>query len=124
MKHASITLTAACALIGGCTVGPAANGVSDQNKLLIFHNNSGPMCLEALEWLDLMISQHPELIVEEHLVFNSVDLDLLEQLESQFDQSQGVSTTFGFLPIVFFRGQAFSGFNDEVQEALVTLIGD
>jgi hypothetical protein len=50
-------------------------------------------------------------------------LTLLGQLKAQYEQSQGVSTSFGYLPVIFFRSQTFSGFNDEVEQALTGLIG-
>ena len=109
-------------LLGGCA--PAAPGpvAPEAQKLLIFHNNSGPMCLEALDWLATMRSQHPGLVIEEHLTFEPGEMDLLNQMKAGFGGSQGVSPVFGFLPIVFFRGQAFSGFNDDIRDALAALI--
>lgn len=93
-----------------------------ENTLVIFHNGTGAMCLEALDWLAAMQSEYPDLVVEEHLTTDLAGLALLGQLKSHYEQSQGVSTTFGYLPLIFFRGQAFSGFNDEVKNALAGLI--
>jgi hypothetical protein len=90
--------------------------------LVIFHNNSGPMCLAALDWLDSMEPEHPALVVEEHLTYEAGETELLTQLEAQFQTSQGVSTSFTYLPIVFFEEQAFSGFNDGVAEMLEELL--
>ena len=95
---------------------------SDPNALLIFHNGTGPMCIEALEWLATMQTERPGLVVEEHLTTDVAGLALLGQLTLQYGQSQGVSTTFGYLPIIFFKGQAFSGFNDKIQQSLAGLI--
>jgi len=110
------------ALAVGCSPGPYDDYVIDENTLVIFHNGSGPMCLEAVEWLGTMQAEHSGLVVEEHLTTNPANVALLAELKSRYGQSQGVSTTFGYLPIIFFHGQAFSGFNDEVQEALGALI--
>lgn len=106
--------------VAGCT----GNSVElpSEDTLVIFHNGSGPMCLEALDWLGAMQSQHPDLVVEEHLTTDPANLLLLAQMKPLYSGSQGVSTTFGYLPIIFFKGQAFSGFNDEVQNALTALI--
>ena len=109
-------------MIVGCLPGPVAETTTDQDRLLIFHNNSGPMCLEALAWLASQESAHPELVVEEHLIFDPADLALLEQMKSQFAQSEGLSASFGYLPIIFFGNRAFLGFNDEVQAALAGLL--
>lgn len=106
--------------ISGCPGG--AVELPSEDTLVIFHNGGGPMCMEALDWLAAMQSQHPDLVVEEHLTTNPANLPLLAQMKALYGPSQGVSTTFGYLPIVFSSGQAFSGFNDEVQNALAALI--
>lgn len=105
---------------GGC----AGNAVAppSENTVVIFHNGTGPMCIAALAWLDTMRSEHTDLAIEERLTTDLDDLALLGQLTLQYGQSQGVSTTFGYLPIIFFKGQAFSGFNDEIQQSLEGLI--
>ena len=109
------------ALASGCT--PVSPGdLPGEDTLAIFHNGSGPMCLEALAWLETMQAEHPDLVVEEYLTTNVANLATLSELKSQYGQSQGLSTTFGYLPIIFFAGQAFSGFNEDVQTALGALI--
>jgi len=97
-------------------------GEGEWDTLLIFHNNSGPMCLAALDWLDSMKPEHPGLVVEEHLTYEAGERELLAQRTAEFQTSRGVSTSFEYLPIVFFEGQAFSGFNDEIAEALQELM--
>lgn len=106
---------------GGCA--PVCPGdLPGEDTLVIFHNGSGPMCLEALAWLAAERAEHPDLVVREYLTTDTVNRAILNDLKSRYDQSQGVSTTFQYLPIIFFRGQAFSGFNDEVKQALGALI--
>ena len=109
-------------MMAGCAPG-SGDILPDQDTLMIFHNGTGPMCIEALAWLNTMQTEYPDLVVEEHLITNLANRALLEQLKTLHGQSQGVSTTFGFLPIVFFQGQAFSGLNDEVKQSLAELIG-
>ncbi|HUU83961.1 MAG TPA: hypothetical protein VM243_10705 [Phycisphaerae bacterium] len=99
-----------------------SEGDDDGNTFVMFHNNSGPMCLEALDWLDGVKPEHPTLVVEEHLTYEAGEIELLLKLEAQFQTSQGVSTSFEYLPIVFYEGQAFSGFNDEIAEAMEDLM--
>ena len=123
MKALLASLMVASLLIGGCT--PAEPTGPDQTEpytLLIFHNNSGPMCLEALAWLDEIGPQYPSLVVEQKLTFEEADLELLQEMEAEYEQSQGVSTSFAYLPIIFFRDQAFSGFNNEVETAITGLL--
>lgn len=104
----------------GESEGEGENGEGD--TLLIFHNGSGPMCLEALDWLEGVRSRFPALAVEEHLTYEAGEAELLGQLEARFQTSQGVSRSFEYLPIVFFREQAFSGFNEEIAAALGELL--
>ena len=98
------------------------DGEGESDKLLIFHNNSGPMCLAALAWLDDIKPESPELVVEEHLTYEAGEGELLAQLMAEFETSLGVSISFEYLPIIFFEEQAFSGFNDEIAEDLQELM--
>ena len=122
MRSAVTTAAIASALLGGCVGPPYTNDAPDSDALLIFHNNSGPMCLAALDWLESVRSEHPDLVIEEHLTYEAGESEFLAQLTAQFQTSQGVSTSFQYLPIVFFRGQAFSGFNDDIAAALQGLL--
>jgi hypothetical protein len=97
------------------------DGSVEERTLLIFHNGSGPMCLSALDWLDGIEPQYPALVVEEHLTYEAGERETLVALEQEYQTSQGVSTSFGYLPIMFFEGQAFSGFNDEIAADLEEL---
>lgn len=106
----------------GASCAPNTSDQSGEDALIIFHNGTGSGCLAALEWLTGMQSEHPDLVVEEYLVTDFANYLLLNQMKALYGQSQGVSTTFGYLPIIFYKGQAFSGFNDEVQNALAALI--
>ncbi len=46
------------------------NNADGANKtLLVFHNNSGPMCRAALDWVARVESTHPDLEIEEHLTY-------------------------------------------------------
>jgi hypothetical protein len=90
--------------------------------LLIFHNNTGPMCMVALAWLEDAQEQYPTLVVEEHLTTDADEADLLDRLADPYPASEGVSTSFQYLPIIFFKGRAFSGFDDEVQATLEALL--
>ncbi len=124
MKKQIYTMMAcACVTLAGCGPAPAPHGTPpDPDKLHIFHNNRGPMCLDAVAWLDAMQVQYPDLEVEEHLSDDPTEQELLDQWKSHFDGSQGISTSFGFLPIIFYGGEAFSGFNDQIAQDLETLI--
>ena len=118
MRIAVTTLAVGSVSLGACAAQPYVNDASDADTLLIFHNNNGPMCLAALDWLDGVRSEHPALTIEEHLTYEAGESELLAQLEAQFQASEGVSTDFEYLPIVFFQDRAFSGFDDETAEVL------
>ncbi len=111
------------AAIAGCGA-PATpqDGQPEEIRMLIFHNGTGPMCLEALSWVETMRAAHPDLVIEEHLTTEPAGLALFRQLESQYGYSQGLSANFGYLPVIFLKGQAFSGFNEAVKAALASLI--
>jgi glutaredoxin len=95
---------------------------SADETLLMFHNNSGPMCLAALRWLEDAQVEYATLTVEEHLTTEPDELDLLYQLEAEYSNSEGVSASFEYLPVIFFQGHAYSGFDDEVEQALEALL--
>lgn len=107
-------------LASGCP-GPVEEGPGT-DRLVIFHNATGPMCLEALAWLEAMRSEYPGLVVEEHLTTQEASVELLYEMEAGYGPSQGISATFGYLPIIFYHGQAFSGFDDDVKASLATLV--
>ncbi|HOA73760.1 MAG TPA: hypothetical protein PL151_03000 [Phycisphaerae bacterium] len=108
-------------LLAGCPETPPSDPPAE-NTLVIFHNASGPMCLDALAWLDSIESQHTGLAVKEYLTTVPANVALLNEMMAEYGTSQGVSTTFGYLPIIFYRDQAFSGFDDSVRTALATLL--
>lgn len=107
-------------LLAGCA--EPADPAPAADTLIIFHNGTGPMCVEALAWLETAQADHPNLVVETHLTTTASELMFLKQLELEHGESQGISTTFGYLPIIFYRGQAFSGFNDAVRDLILGLM--
>lgn len=90
----------------------------DTKKLIMFHNGRGPLCLEQLKFLEGIKPQYPSLVIEEHLTTEQGTRELLNQLKSEYDKSEGVSENFGYLPITFINNHAYSGFNSEVKEKL------
>ncbi len=87
-------------------------------KLIMFHNGRGPMCLEQLKFLESIKPQYPSLVIEEHLTTEQGTRELLNQLKSEYDKSEGISENFGYLPITFINSHAYSGFNSKVKEKL------
>jgi len=122
MRSWIIIALTACTLVGGCPAVTSVVELPDEDTLVVFHNNSGPMCLDALDWLADVQAAHPDLAVEVRLTYESGETDRLLQFTTLYGVSQGVSTSFEYLPIIFFRGQAFSGFDAEIADALEALL--
>ena len=89
------------------------------NKIIMFHNGRGPMCLDALEWIDSI--DYP---VEQYLDYEEGFRENLNDLIAEFGQSEGVSNSFGYYPIIFIKDRAFSGFNDNIKNELEGLTRD
>ncbi len=85
-----------------------------EGRLMMFHNGKGPMCLEALDFLSTV--DYP---VEEFLDTQAGFRDQLEKLKTEFGQSEGLSESFGYYPIIFINDRAFSGFNEEIKAEIV-----
>ncbi|MGI6278757.1 MAG: polysaccharide deacetylase family protein [Patescibacteria group bacterium] len=85
-----------------------------EGRLMMFHNGKGPMCLEAIDFLSTV--DYP---VEEFLDTQAGFRDQLEKLKTEFGQSEGVSESFGYYPMIFVNDRAFSGFNEEIKAEIV-----
>lgn len=88
------------------------------NKIVMFHNGVGPMCKDAEAFLDGL--DYP---VEEHLSDEKNFLTLLDKYRVQFPRTEGVSDSYEYFPIIFVKDRAFSGFDEEVQQAIEEEIG-
>jgi len=87
-------------------------------KLIMIHNGQGSMCVNQLEFLESIKLQYPSLIIEEHLTTDPGTTETLRQLKTDYTASEGISKTYGYLPITFINNHAYSGFNREVKERL------
>jgi hypothetical protein len=122
MRRLSVTALVLSTLLGGCGLTTVTDAVPDANTFVIFHNHTGPMCFALLDWLAEARTQYPTLVVEEYSPYEPAGAALLARLARQTPASQGVSTSYEYLPIVFFQGQAFSGFNAEIAQTLDALL--
>ena len=95
----------------------SADQASVGNKIVMFHNGKGPMCLEALEFLET-VDYPVEQVLDTELEFG----DRLNQLRAEFGQSAGVSDSFGYYPIIFIKNRAFSGFSEEIMSEILAEI--
>ena len=88
-------------------------------KIIMFHNGKGPMCLEALEFFKTI--DYP---LEQHLNYEPDFRTLLNEKKASFEKSEGVSESFGYYPIIFFKNRAYSGFNEEIEESIKKDLSD
>ncbi|MGA1864072.1 MAG: polysaccharide deacetylase family protein [bacterium] len=87
------------------------------NMIVFFHNGTGPMCILFLDFLDTI--SYP---VEEHLISDQGFWDDMAAIQSLFGSSEGLSQSFGYFPMIFIKDKAYSGFNNEIKEAILSMI--
>ena len=83
-------------------------------KIIIFHNRRGPMCLKAKEFLEAI--DYP---FEEHLETEEGFWDEIIELKEEYGISEGPSNTFGYFPIILFKGKVYSGFDEGVKTSIL-----
>ena len=96
---------------------PASQGeekFSVGNKLIMFHNGAGPMCLEALDFIKTI--DYP---VEQYLDTQEGFNEKLNSLRSEFGSSEGIHPLFGYYPIIFIKDRVFSGFNETIKNEIL-----
>ncbi len=89
----------------------------EDNEIVVFHNGTGPMCIEALEYFDNMGYEYTEYLNSEEDFYATLD-----SYQGNFEESEGVSQTFGFYPIMFVEDRAFSGYDDDVKDEIDKLM--
>jgi peptidoglycan/xylan/chitin deacetylase (PgdA/CDA1 family) len=89
------------------------------NKIMMFHNGKGPMCLEAVEFLKTI--NYP---VEQYLDSEEGFREKLDKLEAEFASSEGIHPLFGYYPIIFIKDRVFSGFNETIKNEILKEIAE
>jgi hypothetical protein len=89
----------------------------EDNEILVFHNGTGPMCIELLGFLNDNSYEYTEYLNTQDDFYT-----ILNSYKENFTSSEGVSDSFGSFPIIFIEDRAFSGFNDEVQYEIILLM--
>jgi hypothetical protein len=87
------------------------------NKMVMFHNGKGSMCLDALGFIETI--DYP---VEQHLNTEPGFMGDLGELKEVYGESEGVSDSFGYYPIIFVEDRAFSGFDEEIKGEILSVI--
>ena len=89
------------------------------NKIMMFHNGNGSMCLEALNFIET-IDYPVEQILDSEEGFS----EKLDKLKTEFSSSEGVHPLFGYYPIIFVRDRVFSGFNETIKNEILKEIAE
>jgi hypothetical protein len=89
----------------------------EENELVMFHNGSGSMCIDAIEFFEENDMEYIEYLTTD----SNFEEKLSEYKEEYGDTSEGVSTSYGYYPMIFYKGRAFSGFNDEIGNQIKSL---
>jgi len=84
------------------------------NKIMMFHNGQGPMCLEAVEFFKTV--NYP---VEQYLDSEEGFSEKLDKLKTEFSSSEGIHPLFGYYPIIFIKDRVFSGFNETIKNEII-----
>jgi hypothetical protein len=93
------------------------SGTQEQDTLVMFHNGTGPMCIEAIEFFeDNSIEYEEYLTIDE-----GFDETLSEFKEEYGNVSEGESSSFGYYPMIFYKDKAFSGFNEEIGNIILEM---
>ena len=82
-------------------------------KIVVFHNGKGPMCVAAKRFLDSI--NYP---VEEHLDTAKGFLKLLESYRAKYPYSLGLSSEYGYFPIILLQDKAYSGFDENIKATI------
>jgi hypothetical protein len=86
----------------------------DQQQVVMFHNNQGPMCLEALDFF-----KKEGIEVQEVLNTDPDFRNKLQPYQERFPVSLGVSESYGYYPFIFTDQAGYSGFNAEIKQQLM-----
>lgn len=82
---------------------------SKSNEVVVFHNGTGPMCVEMKEFF-----QENNIEYEEHLTTDTDFGTQLNAYKGDISKSEGISDSYGYYPIIFVEGKAYSGFSEEI----------
>ena len=104
--------------VGNTNSNSRTESSESQEKILMFHNGKGPMCLEAMDFLKSIDYPNEQVLTDDPDFFKRLTAE-----KEKFAQSEGVSSSFGYYPIIFIKNRAFSGFNQEIKNQILKEIG-
>ena len=87
--------------------------------IVMLHNGSGPMCLQAVSFFEKNGVKYTE-----HLTTDEDFYEVYNQYKEEFgNSSEGVSGTFGYYPVIIAGERAFSGFDESIESELIEILG-
>jgi hypothetical protein len=92
---------------------------STDNNVVVFHNGTGPMCVEMEEFF-----QENNIEYEEHLITDTDFGTQLNAYKGSISKSEGISDSYGYYPIIFVDEKAYSGFSEEIGEEILKMLED
>lgn len=92
---------------------------ANSTEIVMFHNGTGPMCTEAEKFF-----QENNIKYTEYLTTDDDFYEKLDERKAECEKSEGVSESFGYYPMIFVSGRCFSGFNEEVENAISSLVSE
>jgi hypothetical protein len=89
----------------------------ETDQLVIFHNGRGSMCLDAIDFLE-----ENDIEYTEYLTTDENFSEMLSMYKEEYgSKSEGVSTNYGYYPMIFYKDRAFSGFNEDIEDSILNL---
>jgi len=85
----------------------------ETTELIMFHNGKGQMCLDAINFF-----KENNIKYKEHFNTETDFTNLLSQYKIQYPISSGESEEYQYLPIIFYKDKAYSGFNEQIAESI------
>lgn len=111
-------VTNPCAVINTENIAPdspeSSNEKISPDKIVVFHNGQGPMCVEFLNFVQSL--DYP---VEQHLTEDKDFKEIFQDYKNASPKSEGLSSSFDYYPVIFIKGRAFSGFNEEIKDEIL-----
>jgi len=90
---------------------------SEDKDIVMFSNETGTMCVQAEEYFEEHnIDYTLYLITDEEYNTN------VAEYKAKFETSEGISSAYGYFPLIFTPEKAYSGFNEEIGEEILSYV--
>ena len=91
-----------------------STGKSPRDRIVVFHNGKGPMCLDFLDFIKTL--DYP---VEQHLTGDKDFGKTFMDYKNTVSETEGLSPSFGFYPVIFVNDRIFSGFDEHIKSEIL-----